>query len=106
MDIRIKEARRAYLYPFRLATLDTSKPGRNSSLLERPSLVFESMHRYVFLFALLVFAGGLHAQPPAGFDLSNYGVRIDPDKRLIVVLSALEAAGTKGSDGKFQSVLN
>lgn len=29
---------------------------------------------------------------PAGFDLSNYGVRIEPDKRLIMVLVALEMA--------------
>ena len=30
---------------------------------------------------------------PAGFDLSDYGVRIQPEPRLIVVMAALDAAG-------------
>lgn len=34
------------------------------------------------------------AQPgPAGFDLSEYGVRIQPEPRLIVMMAALDAAG-------------
>ena len=28
----------------------------------------------------------------AGFDLANYGVAIEPDKRVILVLAALDAA--------------
>ena len=38
---------------------------------------------------------------PAGIDLSNYGVRIEPDKRLIVVLATLDAARpvTDGNGG-------
>lgn len=31
--------------------------------------------------------------PPQGFDFTQYGVRIEPDRRLIVVMAALEAAG-------------
>ncbi len=43
---------------------------------------------------------GVSAQGlPAGFDLLNYGVRIEPDKRLIVVLSALEMATAKNAAG-------
>jgi len=45
--------------------------------------------------ALCVLVTGTFAQ--AGFDLSNYGVRIEPDKRLLTVLAALEMA--RGNDG-------
>jgi hypothetical protein len=33
------------------------------------------------------------ARTPAGFDLSEYGVRIQPEPRLIVMMAALDAAG-------------
>ncbi|HCA57710.1 MAG TPA: hypothetical protein DEP46_06995 [Blastocatellia bacterium] len=36
---------------------------------------------------------------PAGFDLSNYGVTISPDKRVIVVLATIEAARTTDGNG-------
>ena len=47
----------------------------------------------LFIF-ILIFSVNLFAQQnvPAGFDLSNYGVKIEPDKRLMTVLAALEAA--------------
>ncbi|MFM9905499.1 MAG: hypothetical protein ACKVQJ_13130 [Pyrinomonadaceae bacterium] len=41
-----------------------------------------------------------------GFDLTNYGVRIEPDKRLIVVLASLEMAGLKNPDGRIDKLLN
>jgi tetratricopeptide (TPR) repeat protein len=41
-----------------------------------------------------------------GFDLSNYGVKIEPDKRLIVVLSALEMAQTTDSSGASVKLIN
>lgn len=49
----------------------------------------------VFLFVLIaVFSFSVFAQnQPQSFDLSNYGVRVEPDKRLIIVLASLEAAG-------------
>jgi len=53
------------------------------------------------LFALIsVFSLDIVAQGEAraGFDLSNYGVRIEPDKRMMVVLAALESA--RDSNGK------
>ncbi len=43
---------------------------------------------------------------PTGFDLSNYGVRIEPDKRLIVVLSALEMATAKNAAGFDERLVN
>jgi hypothetical protein len=51
------------------------------------------MKRAVFALVLFVFATSVAGQGvPTGFDLSNYGVRIEPDKRVIVVLAALDAA--------------
>src|SRR5687768_9961705 len=55
----------------------------------------------------LTLAPGVFAQnAPAGFDLSNYGVRIEPDKRVVVVLAALDAARTTNESGESVPVLN
>jgi len=64
--------------------------------------------RRVFLIAIgLVFAASVSGQAvPTGFDLSNYGVRIEPDKRLIVVLSALEMATVKNAAGLDERLVN
>ncbi|MBS1797547.1 MAG: hypothetical protein JSS81_27235 [Acidobacteria bacterium] len=52
------------------------------------------MKRVLFPALILVFAIGVFAQDTSRpFDLSQYGVRIEPDRRLIVVLASLEAAG-------------
>lgn len=66
------------------------------------------MLRKVFVFLLIsVFTVGVSAQGvPAGFDLSNYGVRVEPDKRLMVVLAALEMARTVTADGKGEKLIN
>jgi tetratricopeptide (TPR) repeat protein len=59
------------------------------------------MRRIFVCLIFLLFAISVRAQNvPAGFDLSNYGVRIEPDKRLIVVLSALEMATGKNAAGE------
>ncbi|MGI8641944.1 MAG: tetratricopeptide repeat protein [Pyrinomonadaceae bacterium] len=50
------------------------------------------MKKVLFLVFILIFSLNVFAQN-ADFDLSNYGVNIEPDKRLIVVLASLEAAG-------------
>lgn len=65
------------------------------------------MKRFLFFFfAILLLSFNLSAQnQPAGFDLSGYGVRIEPDKRLIAVLAALEAAETRGANGENVKVL-
>ncbi len=51
----------------------------------------------VFLLTVNVFAQQKIA--PVGFDLSNYGVRIEPDKRLMTVMAALESARQKDDNG-------
>jgi hypothetical protein len=53
------------------------------------------MKRVLVFTLILVFSGSAFAQnnAPQVFDLSQYGVKIEPDRRLIVVMLALEAAG-------------
>jgi tetratricopeptide (TPR) repeat protein len=46
----------------------------------------------IFLFIALFAAYGGAQNAPVGFDLSNYGVRVEPDRRVMVVLATLEAA--------------
>ena len=65
------------------------------------------MKRAVFAFLFFALAAGAFAQnSPAGFDLSNYGVRIEPDKRVIIVLATLDAARTTNEAGESVPVLN
>lgn len=56
------------------------------------------------LMVLVVSASTVSAQ--SGFDLTNYGVRIDPDKRLIAVLATLEMASVKTPDGRDERAIN
>lgn len=58
------------------------------------------MKRVFPFFLALIFAVASYAQNvPAGFDLSNYGVKIEPDRRVMVVLATLDAARVQnGSD--------
>ncbi|QQS39758.1 MAG: hypothetical protein IPM63_10250 [Acidobacteriota bacterium] len=51
------------------------------------------MKRAISIFVLLALSVCAFAQDAALFDLSSYGVRIEPDKRLIAVLATLEVAG-------------
>ncbi len=54
------------------------------------------MKRILLLAVILIFSFNLDAQtPPTSFDLTGYGVRIEPDKRVMTVLAALEAAGVE-----------
>jgi hypothetical protein len=59
--------------------------------------LFFSTIIFTLIFSFQIFA---QAAPPAGFDLSNYGVKIEPDKRLMAVLATLEAARTKNAAGE------
>ncbi len=43
---------------------------------------------------------------PAARDLSNYGVRVEPDKRVMIVLATIEAARTTDADGNATRVIN
>src|SRR5688500_6440117 len=57
------------------------------------------MKKVFLLVSMALFAGGVCAQTPpntpvaASADLTRYGVKIEPDKRLLVVMAALDAAG-------------
>lgn len=56
-----------------------------------------------FRFTAILFALAFISQaqkPAAATDLSAYGVRIEPDKRVIVVLAAIEAARTTDNKGE------
>lgn len=58
------------------------------------------MKRLFLFISLCLLAVPAAAQDvPAGFDLSNYGVTISPDKRVIVVLATIEAARTTDGNG-------
>ena len=49
------------------------------------------MRKAVFLFLLLTLGTGARAQGvPASFNLESYGVRVEPDKRVMLVLATLE----------------
>ena len=65
------------------------------------------MKRALFAFLFFLSAAGASAQTaPTGFDLTNYGVKIEPDKRVIVVLAALDSARTTNEAGESVPVLN
>lgn len=52
------------------------------------------MKKVILLACILIFSFSAFAQTsPTNFDLTAYGVRIEPDKRVMTVLAALEAAG-------------
>jgi tetratricopeptide (TPR) repeat protein len=56
------------------------------------------MKRVLFVVLFAVFSLNLFAQNTwQRFDLTNYGVKIEPDKRLMVVMASLEAAGLETS---------
>jgi len=67
--------------------------------------------RLTFVSALFLFlSAGAFAQGSqgvaSGFDLANYGVRIEPDKRVMTVLATLEAARTTNEAGESVPVIN
>lgn len=65
------------------------------------------MRSILLVLIVIVSALGTSAQGvPVGFDLSNYGVRIEPDRRVMTVLAALEVARTTNAQGESVPVLN
>ncbi len=65
------------------------------------------MKKTFLAIVFFVLAGSAVAQNvPAGFDLLNHGVRIEPDKRVIVVLATLDAARTTNESGESVPVIN
>src|SRR5438045_3438395 len=57
-----------------------SRTNLNSSRIS----IMRSINLIAFVFLVAFTVAGQAVQP--GFDLANYGVRIDPDKRVMVVL--------------------
>src|SRR5688500_13391682 len=61
----------------------------------------------LFLLISLIAAANVFGQDAsAGFDLSNYGVRVEPDKRVMAVLATLEAARETNATGESVPVIN
>jgi len=65
------------------------------------------MRKFLFFTFIAIFAvNGLAQTASPGFDLSNYGVKIEPDKRLMVVLATLEMARTTNDAGQAVKLIN
>ena len=65
------------------------------------------MRTIILLTSILAFVGAVSGQGVRqGFDVSNYGVRIEADKRLIVVLAALEMAEARTDAGAVEKIIN
>ncbi|MGH9949823.1 MAG: hypothetical protein ACRD6X_21865, partial [Pyrinomonadaceae bacterium] len=63
--------------------------------------------KFFIAFLIIVFSSAVSfSQTVAtGFDLSNYGVKIEPDKRVIVVLATLESGRTENAKGESVPVI-
>lgn len=61
---------------------------------------------FAVLFLSISSLSGAAQNAPTGFDLSNYGVRIEPDKRLIMVLATLEMARSLDPQTPRQKLIN
>ncbi len=51
-----------------------------------------TMRKVLFFVLIALSANGVFAQKAQPFDLTQYGVRVEPDRRLMTVLASLEAA--------------
>lgn len=73
---------------------------RNSSIFCRRPFISFSMRFSLIVSTILLFAAAALGQASSGFDLSNYGVSVEPDKRVMVVLAALNSAQTPDTAGE------
>jgi len=65
------------------------------------------MFKSFILLLIFLLSGGVFAQNvSSGFDLSNYGVQIAPEKRVMIVLATLEAARSTNAAGDDVPVIN
>ena len=64
--------------------------------------------RRIFIFiAFLLFVIAANGQgAPTAFDLTNYGVRVEPDRRLMLVLAAIETATVRNAAGADEKLIN
>ena len=81
---------------------------RSEHLFKLKKLPFDQMLKKIFAVLFLSISSlSVAAQnAPTGFDLSNYGVRIEPDKRLIMVLATLEMARSLDPQTPDQKLIN
>ena len=70
-----------------------------ASIFLRQPLISFSMRSIYLLITILMLSTAAFAQPRTGFDLANYGVSVEPDRRVMVVLAALNAAQTADASG-------
>lgn len=63
------------------------------------------MRKVLLPVLFLIFSLNIFAQS-ANFDLSEYGVKVEPDKRLMVVLASLDMARTKDASGAERAILD
>ena len=59
---------------------------------------------FLFIFGTALVSSAQNVAP--GFDLKNYGVRVEPDRRVIITLAALDSARTTNAAGESVPVLN
>jgi hypothetical protein len=64
------------------------------------------MYKTLLLMAVCLIGTAVASAQSGLKDLSNYGVRIEPDKRVMVVLATLEAARTTNEAGENVSLIN
>jgi hypothetical protein len=65
------------------------------------------MKKAALLFSILLLVSSVFGQAvPAGFDMSNYGVRVEPEQRLMVVLATLEMARYQNESGQEVKLIN
>lgn len=57
------------------------------------------MRSFYLIITVLILSAAAMAQPRTGFDLANYGVSVEPDKRVMVVLAALDSAQVTDASG-------
>ena len=62
----------------------------------------------VFPLALILAAAlaAVAQNVPSGFDISNYGVKIEPDRRVILVLATIDAARSQNAAGENVRLIN
>lgn len=62
----------------------------------------------VFPLALILAAAvaAVAQNVPSGFDISNYGVKIEPDRRVILVLATIDAARSQNATGENVRLIN
>lgn len=62
------------------------------------------MRFFLALGTILLFSAAVFGQANARFDLNDYGVSVEPDKRVMVVLAALNSAQVSDANGQHRAI--